>query len=375
MRTLNRKNLLIALMVAVTASACQKSEYRVQEPVGAGANKTETTDLGNGCYLSTFSQPQQEISRKIDLLFVPDTSRSVFKEGAAAAAGIDGFLAALPKEIDFRAGVVLAHGSTSPWTGRLFTSASGEPAVLRSDAHSLDQIRSGLHAKLTARAGDRGSDGGEMGMYSLAATMKTKNLSTMKSQGLYRDDAALAVVFIADENDICATYPKGTTPVPDPNGQEPLVKRRDCKGVSAEGVYSQLRKLKGDMPITLAGIVYTPESRIRTDDRTDEWSVENEIGYGYLDLIRLSNGILIDLAAGKIAEGLSAIGKLAAMKLDLRLEFPIANNMKVKPESVEVKIDSRPTSNFRFESATNQVHLTEGGQAGSKIEIKYCKGL
>ncbi|MEQ1876427.1 MAG: hypothetical protein ABL958_07260, partial [Bdellovibrionia bacterium] len=79
------------------------------------------------------------------------------------------------------------------------------------------------------------------------------------------------------------------------------------------------------------------------------------------------------LSSGKVAEGLSAIGKLAATKLDLRLEFPLANNMKVKSESVEVKIDGRPTNNFRFETATNQLHLTEGGAAGSKIEVKYCK--
>jgi hypothetical protein len=245
--------------------------------------------------------------------------------------------------------------------------------VLDSTKHSLEVIRAGLRAKLTPPRGDRGSDGGEMGIYSLLQTMKTKNLRDIRSQGFYRADAALAVVFIADENDICAIYPKGVGPVIDPNGQEPIVKKRDCKGVTAEGVYGLLRKLKGEQPITIAGIVYTPESKISSGDPSDEWAQENEIGYGYLDLIRISNGMAIDLGSGKIAEGLSSIGKLTALKLALRLEFPLQNNLKVKSDSVEVKIDGHPTGNFRYEPATNQVHLTEGGLAGSKIEVKYCK--
>ncbi|HEX4926176.1 MAG TPA: hypothetical protein VFV50_18930 [Bdellovibrionales bacterium] len=368
--------LAAAALLSLQGVACQSSKYQVTDgPVVArtAAKDGNFTDLGNGCYLSSFNQPTQELSKTIDILFVPDTSRSVFKEREAAAEGIENFIAALPKDVNYRVGVVLAHGGTSPLAGRLYASDKGEPAVLSSEQHSMTQIREGLRAKLTPPKGDRGSDGGEMGLYSLQQTMTTKNLREIRSQGFYRAEAALAVVFIADENDICATYPKGVTPVKDPNNQEPKVKARDCKNISPERVNKTLRKLKGQQPVTIAGIIYTPSSKIEHRSKSDEWAQENEVGYGYLDLIMLSNGIAIDLAGGNISEGLSSIGKLAALKLALRLEFPL-QNMKVNPESVEVRVDGTPIEGFRYEPKTNQVHLSEGGRPGSRIEVKYCKG-
>lgn len=376
---LNQKNLTklaAATTLLLMGAACQSSKYQTPGgPVEARvyAKEGNFTDLGNGCYLSSFVQPTQELSKTIDILFVPDTSRSVFKEREAAAEGIENFISALPKDVDYRVGVVLAHGSTSPLSGRLYSSEKGEPAVLSSEQHTLAQIREGLRSKLTPPKGDRGSDGGEMGLYSLQQTMTTKNLREIRSQGFYRAEAALAVVFIADENDICATYPKGVKPVKDPNGQEPKVKARDCKNISAERLNTTLRKLKGQQPVTVAGIVYTHESKIDQRSRSDEWAQENEIGYGYLDLIRLANGLAIDLAAGKIAEGLSSIGKLAALKLALRLEFPLPN-MRVNPDTVEVLVDGAQIEGFRYEPKTNQVHLSEGGRPGSRIEVKFCKG-
>ncbi|MEQ1876616.1 MAG: hypothetical protein ABL958_08215, partial [Bdellovibrionia bacterium] len=79
MTLVNGKNLIALFTVFVAATACQKSQYQVTEGAPGSADTT-TADLGNGCYLSSFVQPKQEISRKIDLIFVADTSRSVFKE-------------------------------------------------------------------------------------------------------------------------------------------------------------------------------------------------------------------------------------------------------------------------------------------------------
>jgi hypothetical protein len=371
-----------AIVGLLILTSCQNSRYNVTEPArpvissDAGNNSpggkwSNITDLGNGCYSALFTQPTRDISKKLDILFVPDTSNSIFKERESAADGIDHFVAALPADTDFRVAAILAHGSTSPYAGRLYSSSHQEPEVLDSKAMSQDQIRSGLRAKLVEAKGDRGSDGGEMGMFTILEALKTKNLKLSQSLGFFRNDAALAVVFVADENDICAAYPKGVAPVPDPNGQEPLVKTRDCKSVTAQHVYSSLKNLKRGMPITMAAIVYTPESIIRLDDKGDAWSMENEIGYGYLDLVRLSNGLAIDITKGQIAERLSSIGKLAALKLSVRLEFPLAHR-KINPKSIEVKVDGQQSSEFRFVPETNQVNLIEAGAPGSKVEVKYC---
>src|SRR5687768_500227 len=114
-----------ALVLLLALTACQSSKYHVTYSDGPtsvlpkGVDNT-TQDLGNGCYLSTFNQPKQDFSNKVDLLFVPDTSRSVFKEREAAADAIGNFVAALPQGADYRIGVILAHGSTSAFSGRLY---------------------------------------------------------------------------------------------------------------------------------------------------------------------------------------------------------------------------------------------------------------
>jgi hypothetical protein len=367
-----------AIVAALALTGCQNSKYRVTDPTNTSIENPilpddvgrATRNLGNGCFVSDFSQPKKEISNGVDILFVPDTSRSVFKEREAAANGIDNFVASLPADSNYRVAVMLAHGSTSKFTGKLY-SAKGEPSVLDSNTHSREEIRTQLRAKLTPPVGDPGSDGGEMGMFTLLESLKKKNLKQIRSQGFFRNDASLAVVFIADENDICASYPAGVTPVPDPNGQEIPVKKRDCKGVTAQKVFSSLKTLKREMPVTVAGIVYTPESIIKHNDSGDEWSVENEIGYGYLDVIRLANGLAIDLASGKIAEGLASIGRQAALRLSVLLEFPI-DNKKIDPSTIEVTVDGKKNDNFRYEPETNHVHLAEAGQPGSKVEVKYC---
>src|SRR3954464_13220750 len=112
-------------------------------------------------------------------------------------------------------------------------------------------------------------------------------LAKNRKYGFFRADAALAVVFISDENDICAKYPAGVTPVPDSWGIEPKAFKMFCGGITAEGVYSQLKKLQGDRPLAIGAIIYTGETAVPK-------GIQNEIGYGYTDMVRVGNGVAID---------------------------------------------------------------------------------
>ena len=69
----------------------------------------------------------------------------------------------------------------------------------------------------------------------------------------FRNDAALAVIFITDENDIC--HPGIAY---DSDGMEIPAYERDCKGrVNAESVLKQIKVLQANRPVVLGGIVYT----------------------------------------------------------------------------------------------------------------------
>ncbi len=323
-----------------------------------------SVDGGSSCYQQTFYQPQaEETTKKVDVLFVTDTSGSLREERPSIAREIGAFVDELPQDVDYQMAVMLAHGSRGSGSGKLWK-YKNDRHVLASSEMSFDEIRDQLVYKLTNVRTDSHSDGGEEGLYSLNRALDHGMLTAARAHGFFRPDAALAVIFIADENDICARYPDGVTPEPDPQGKEGPAFERDCGNILAESLYGRLKELQGDRPLMIAGILYNENSVIPQGG-------ENEIGYGYLDLIRLAQGISIDLSGQRFHEGLEAIGALVNKKLTLRSRFPIeysnidSINMSVKVDGVEVP--------FEYLAETNEVHLTDDlGKEGSEILITYC---
>jgi hypothetical protein len=314
------------------------------------------------CFNERFVQPEAEITKKIDILFVTDTSGSLNDERPAIAQGIDAFVGALPMDVDYRVAVMLAHGSTSNYSGVLYQKDS-EPFVLDSQQMSLEDIRYYLERKLRYVRGDGDSDGGEEGLFSLYTGLMGNNLEQSRTQGFFREDAALAVVFIADENDICARYPDGVTPVYDPNHKEGPAFDRDCADVFPESVLAKLRTVQAGNPLLVSGIVYNREDTVPAGG-------ENEVGYGYLELIDLANGMSIDLADGHFQDGLEQIGTLATVKLHLITEFTLART-EINLDTINVQVDGLD-SPFTYVLETNDVQLHEPGGALSVVDINYC---
>ncbi|MEQ1877950.1 MAG: hypothetical protein ABL958_15010, partial [Bdellovibrionia bacterium] len=252
--------------------------------------------------------------------------------------------------------VMLGHGSTSGHAGRLYR-AGTEPVVLTKGL-GLSTIQTHLRSKLTNVAGDSDSDGGEEGMYSLGLSMIDNSLFT-QSLDFYRADAALAVVFISDENDICAIYPAGVTPVVDPDGKEATANPRDCTNVTPENLYRALKFRKGEKPLLVSSIIYTTNAPA---------GGENEIGYGYKEITELSQGLKVDMA-GDIPGGLASIGALANSQLNL-----ITKHLIKQPGSISkmvVLVDNQ-SSPFNFDASIREVQLSSPGSAGSRVDINYC---
>lgn len=321
----------------------------------------------SACPLNTqsFRQPETSTVSRVDLLVVTDSSSSIATERGRIADELRSFVGAIPAGIDLRVAVMLAHGSTSSHAGKLYTSG-GRPQVLNPATSSLTQVSSDLRYILTHTAEDSGTDGGEAGLWALNRSLETDRVTEIRGQGFYRTDAALAVVFVSDENDICAVYPDGVTPVPDPQGNEARGRTRDCGGITAAGVYNRARAFLGTgesaRPLSISGIIYNNLATVPSGG-------ENEIGYGYTDIIRLANGVSVDMASPNYAVGLGQIGAHVSTSLNLIVDVTLPAN--VRASSIRVKVDD-VASTFTYNSSTRILHLLQPGQANSLVDIDYC---
>ena len=97
---------------------------------------------------------------------------------------------------------------------------------------------------------------------------------------------------------------------------------------------------------------------------------ENEIGYGYLDVIKLADGVAINLAAPDFLELARNLGNsINALAADLKVRFPLSFG-PVNPLSIQVLVDGQPES-FVYDAEDEEVILNYAGKPGSTIDISY----
>jgi hypothetical protein len=360
---------LILTFLFVSTVGCELTEEE-QNAIDAiiGEDQNPGTDfdhppLAPNCHEQAYRQPAAEFSKKVDLLFVVDTSGSLNSERQQIGDGVDAFLAALPADVDANIGVMLAHVKTR--SGKLYRKDSNSPLVLKSSEMDSASIRSQLSYRMRYTAGESYSDGGEAMLYSFDQALNEDNLATIKSEGLFRDEAALVVIFVTDENDICARYPDGVTPVHDPDGGEVRTFNNYCADVTPESVLQKLRINMADKPFVVSGIIYHEGSQVPSGG-------ENEIAYGITDIIDQSNGAKIDLAGGNYHQGLEQIGNLAVKKLNLKTEFQLATT-NINLDSLDVLVDNSAVE-FSYNEVNGTVMLTDyAGIENSEVYISYCE--
>lgn len=315
------------------------------------------------CLEKKWTQPEGVITNKLDLLFVVDTSASLDAKRVRLANGIGSFVMQFSKDIDYQVAVTLAHSPKSFYSGKLFQ-RSGEPAVLRSSEMTFQQIKNNLVYKLNASILEGWADGGELGMASALQLLKPEKLAQIRANDkFFRSDAALVVIFISDENDICAVYPNGTTPRFDGDHLEARAKRLFCTGVTPETVAQRIREIQGNMPSLIGAVVYNDKTKV---PRTGE----DEYGYGYMELVEISSGISINIANANYTEGLVRIGQLASTKMSLYYDF-VLPEPRVYPDSIVVKVDGIEVEG-KYHPETNSVYVENPGKALSEIEVNYC---
>jgi len=399
---IRRLSPLFAMMWMLSACELPRETTSNDLEVIEGTKQSDSIELiGEGCYREHYKQPESVRTDKLDILFVVDTSGSLSSERIQVAHRIDKFIKKLPSNVNYRISVLLSHGKRSHWAGNLYYRGILTPTVFDSNKHSLNWIRLNLKFRMTLTPMDYFSDGGETAFYSLYKASSGLDLAKHKKEGMFRDDAGLAVVFVSDENEICAQYPDNVTPTADHNfynGRtlEDIAKEENCtvtdsngdeQWLSPEFMLDHLKALKGNQPVSVGAIIHTDKNpnayrpvplRLGHNSKSGKSpksrrlhsNDEDEYGYGYAELVELAHGEIIDIWGKDYSEGLEKLGTRVANQMRVYDTFQLTHSPTIE-SSIEAFVDGN-LSAHTFNATNNTVGLANPGVSNSDVEIEYC---
>ena len=137
----------------------------------------------------------QEIRKTVDILLVVDNSGSMIDEQIKLAANFDNFIEQfLEAEVDYQIGVVTTDMSDPTQSGRLM----GETKLITADM-GVDLARETFQENVRVCATGSGF---ERGLAAAEAALSAEFLAVGgPNEGLMREEAALSIVFVSDEDD------------------------------------------------------------------------------------------------------------------------------------------------------------------------------
>ena len=352
---------------------------------GASCDQPILTDEGK--YPTEQNLRFEPRTHELDIIFVLDTSASMRDEHQSVAREITKFISELSADVSYRIGIILAHGprtKANVKVGSLYSEDQKNLVISSAEIGktvSKDQVAAKVSEILTARLAklpiDRSEAQGEAGMLNLyTAFSDSVKRNELKRAGLLGDKAALLVVTVADENDICFDYEEtsrrlgkeviGTyaTKLDRVREQNAFQAQDTCRSVAngqrltAEDVVQAVHQARGSLPVIFTGIHYLED---QVPERTDEFSKDNEAGRGYLDVIEIGKGIAVDLASENFASALTKIGNFSNFHMKYENTFFIPGKVDVK------RFDSNSVS-VRIRSGDGQEHPIAAGNVRVKLD-------
>lgn len=362
-----------------------------------------------------FEQRMAPITHKLDILFVVDTSNSLDDERAAIANNMHRFTSEVAriservgydKQIDFQMGVLLAHGPRSSLVtafnervhGNLFVhpSESNSSQKVLTSSQGIADIQKTLLDRFNGAGNiksvrDTSMAQGEAGLLSLQTFVEAK--LSEKSNEFPRSDAALMIVFIADENDICYDYKfhneefarQGITRVDTP--QVHSTNKTDLDGILRDKpeadafvqdcgsgskadpavIARRLKQLKNhsdevhdNLPIVATGVLYrTKGEQQQAQAKKESFWGDNEMGHGYLNLINEMNGVATSLLTDDFGVQLANLGKTTLFRLNYVDQIPIQ-----KPDGSWEDMRSVDLSTVKV-----VVEIRAGDRAGQRVTL------
>lgn len=316
-------------------------------------------------------QPLPSDTKAVDLLFVTDTSLSLFSERHTLSRALPHFLAGLPADADTRVAVMLGHGGRGRWSGRLF-SRRWEDRVINPQQLGIKRATEILEDSLACPPLELASTNGEALMLSLSKSLKGSRFNEIRSQGFFRDGAALSVVFVSDENDVCfdptehgyQSYPDYK---PSVLGLEERARRKYCNNLTPRSLLAELESTFPGRKISMGSVIHTDPAHVR------KWG-EDAIGHGFLQLMAMvPDGFSMDVKTGDFDAGLGRLATVSTSQLSLLTSFQLVTSAKLDPNSVMVWVDGVPVaSTFDEASSTVRIDGKDAGIARSQVDVSAC---
>lgn len=370
---------------------------------------------------------------KLDVLFVVDTSLSLrgglSKEGgelAQLAREMENFVNELPLNTDIRVAVMLGHGPATKHHGRLFNAGSGDQTVINLAPAATKEERS-KQGKLAGKIltnkmlkvpnESKGAQGEAMLLSLYDGVMNASRRNESIKAGMFRSDAALNVIIISDEQDVCFDYEAANKADP----SRPLEPRKKMKKKAIKDAKGKLiryedetvvdpyevaffnnvcKKAVNGRPLT-PGDVHQALISLKQDSsklilsaiayKTNNIPVgledENEMGHGIIDLVEhIGGGQVVDLATvtrnGKdvsFAKELTYLGKFAFFKITFTNEWDCQSNTHpaaVNKSSTRLTVVDRngqTLASFNGADGSLQTLIATGGRGGyySKFRVNH----
>lgn len=318
------------LFIAHSASA-----FPVAVPLsGEGQISPTVTD--------TFSQLP---APQADVLFIVDNSCSMSEEQASLGSNLGVFLTyARQQNIDFHIAVTTTDIRANGQTGRFVSGArgalNGTPRILTPQTPNVDA----LFAQFVNQ-GTNG-DGIERGLEAAYLALSDPLINTHNA-GFLRQDAALAIIFVSDEED------------------------QSNRTVSFyENFYRNLKGFQNSSMFSASSIVGTQSPRCSGPGGNADY------GPRYIQVAQNTGGVVESICSANWGQTLANI---ALNSFGLRRQFQLSSQPVAVTIAVRVNGQAVPSTspggqmNWSYDPATNTITFTQSAtpQAGATISVTY----
>ena len=281
----------------------------------------------------------RDIIPDIDVLWVVDSSGSMFPKQENLASNFDSFIGAFTsKEFDFRISIITADLSSDGEDGNF----QGTPTVITSSVDDYMDV-----FKNNIMVGDLGNSQ-QKALDAIEKALSTEKLSN-ENEGFWRKAAHLAVVVVsdADDNDSVAT---------------------------ADDVFSFLGKKKPDVLDPSTGVFYDGFSvHAIVGQRDQDCDLVTEKGTRFIELAELSGGFVGDICDSNFSDGLSNISDriLQFITYVALAREPNPDTIKVTVNGVFIPNDS--ANGWVYDGNKNRILFNGSSipEASSSIEVTY----
>ncbi|HMQ10329.1 MAG TPA: hypothetical protein PKC21_07000 [Oligoflexia bacterium] len=195
-------SLSILTMAVALMSSCLSENSTGFLIGGRGGVNTpgSTVSVGGGLLESTWTQIAVP-NPKLDLLFIVDGSGSMDGEIEALQSALSSFVGEIVdnEDVDLCVGISYAYPENSP-ANHLLNSVTQSPVVCSSDFSDTSSMVSAVSDNFQVAIDNLSGTDAEGGLMTLLRAVGSQR-GFYISNGFFRDNAAFATVFVADEND------------------------------------------------------------------------------------------------------------------------------------------------------------------------------